>query len=153
MKKIWLLGLAVFLLPPLLTAQHHDFGLGVIVGEPTGVSWKIWTGGRNALAGAVAWSFGRRDAFHLHADYLFHNYRLFPDSKRRLSFYYGLGIRFLFHEKEEDTTGIGVRFPLGLEHIFRTPSLGIFAEIVPILDLSPGTDFDLNAAIGFRIYF
>ena len=153
MKNMWLLGLIILLQPLSSFAQHNDFGLGVIIGEPTGLSWKIWAGGKNALAGAAAWSLGRTDAFHLHADYLFHNFRLFPVSKGRLPFYYGLGVRFLFHENGEESTKVGVRFPLGIEYIFATSSLGIFIEIVPILDLSPGTDFDLNAAIGFRFYF
>ena len=154
-KRTWLCGLIIFLLPLSAVSQQRDFGLGFIIGEPTGISWKAWTGGSTALAGAAAWSFGNRDAFQLHVDYLFHNFRLFKVSKGRLPFFYGLGVRVRFHEKreEDDDTVIGVRFPLGLEYLFASPSVGIFAEIVPILDLAPATDFDLNAAIGFRIYF
>ena len=152
-KKILLLGLAVSLMPLSSVAQHGDFGLGVIVGEPTGISWKIWTGGQGAIAGAAAWSFGGKDAFHLHADYLFHNDRLFHVSKGKLPFYYGVGLRFLFHEKKDDGTAVGIRFPLGIEYLLTSPSLGMFIEVVPILDISPGTDLDLNAAVGFRYYF
>jgi hypothetical protein len=154
-KKILflVLGSTVLLLPLPSLAQGHDFGLGVIIGEPTGLSWKIWTGGQTALAGAAAWSFGENDAFHLHVDYLFHNFRLFRVSRGRLPLYYGVGVRILFHEKQEADTVVGVRFPLGIEYLFTSPSLGIFLEVVPILDLSPATDFDLNAAVGFRIYF
>lgn len=153
-KKNVFLALIILLLPLPSLAQHGDFGLGVIIGEPTGLSWKIWTGGKTGLAGAAAWSLGRRDAFHLHADYLFHNFNLFSVSKGKLPFYYGLGFRLLFHEREDDNhTRAGVRIPLGIEYIFASPSLGAFIEIVPILDLSPRTDFDLNAAIGIRYYF
>jgi Protein of unknown function (DUF3996) len=154
-KRTWLWGLIIFLLPLSSASQQRDFGLGVIIGEPTGISWKAWTGGSTAFAGAAAWSFGDRDAFQLHVDYLFHNFRLFKVSKGRLPFYYGLGVRARFHEKrdEDGDTVVGVRFPLGLEYLFASPSVGIFAEIVPILDLAPATDFDLNGAIGFRIYF
>ena len=155
-KKIWIVGFIVVLLLPLaaLSQPRRDFGLGVIVGEPTGLSFKAWTGGSTALAGAAAWSFGGRDAFQLHVDYLFHNFRLMRVSKGRLPFYYGIGARVRFHEGGgDDDTVLGIRFPLGLEYLFASPSLGIFAEIVPILDLTPATDFDMNAAIGFRIYF
>jgi hypothetical protein len=152
-NKILLLGLTIFLLPLVSLAQQGDFGLGVIVGEPTGLSWKIWSRGTTAIAGAAAWSFGGRDAFHLHADYLFHHFRFFTVSKGRLPFYYGLGVRFLFHEEGEDRTRVGVRLPLGIEYIFAGPPLSLFMEIVPILDLAPGTDFDLNGAVGIRFYF
>ncbi len=158
-KKTALSGLVIIFLMLFLPLpslpQQSGFGLGVILGEPTGISWKAWTGGSTALAGAAAWSFGGRDAFQLHVDYLFHNFRLFRVSKGRLPFYYGLGVRARFHEEGggDNDTVLGVRFPLGLEYLFSSPSLGIFAEIVPVLDLAPATEFDLNAAIGFRIYF
>jgi hypothetical protein len=38
-------------------AQDSGFGLGIIIGEPTGISAKQWTGSRTAIDGAVAWSF------------------------------------------------------------------------------------------------
>jgi len=54
--------------------QDQGFGLGVILGEPTGISWKAWTGSRSAIDGAVAWSFEKEAAVHLHADLLWHNF-------------------------------------------------------------------------------
>lgn len=152
-KKIMLLGLAIILLSLASPAQQGNFGLGVIVGEPTGLSWKIWTGRTTALAGAAAWSFGENDAFHLHLDYVFHNFSLIRVNKGRMPFYYGIGARVLFHEKEENETIVGIRFPLGFEYFFEKSPLAIFLEIVPILDIAPGTDFDLNAGLGLRFYF
>jgi len=154
-KQAWVWGLVILLLPlPSISQPKRDFGLGVILGEPTGLSFKAWTGGSTAIAGAAAWSFGNTDALQLHVDYLFHNFRLLKVSKGRLPFYYGLGVRVLLHDQDgDDDTVLGVRFPLGLEYLFASPSLGIFVEIVPILDLVPASEFDLNAAVGFRIYF
>jgi hypothetical protein len=34
----------------------EGFGLGVIVGNPTGLSFKVWTGGSSAFDAAAAWS-------------------------------------------------------------------------------------------------
>ena len=152
-NKTLLLGLMVFLLPLPSLSQQDRFGLGIIVGEPTGISWKAWSGQTTAFAGAAAWSLSGKGTFHLHGDYLFHNFKFLSVPKGRLPFYYGVGVRFLFHEKEEDGTVFGVRFPLGIEYLFASPSLGLFMEIVPVLDLAPGTDFDLNGAVGFRFYF
>jgi len=52
--------------------QRSGFGLGIMVGGPTGGSWKVWTGGDHTLAGGVAWSFSDNGHVHLHADHLFH---------------------------------------------------------------------------------
>lgn len=50
MKKISLAAAFVILVfSGMASAQDHGFGLGIIVGEPTGVSLKTWTGGRTAL--------------------------------------------------------------------------------------------------------
>jgi hypothetical protein len=152
LKKIWLLGLTLLLLPLLSLARDGAFGLGVILGDPTGLSWKVWTGSKTAFAGAAAWSLGRRDFFHPHVDYLFHKENLIRVSKGRLPFYYGVGVRFLFRE-DDQSDKVGIRFPLGLEYLFVSPSLGVFLEFVPIFDLSPKTAVDLNGAIGVRYYF
>ena len=41
---------------------------------------------------------------------------------------------------------------VGLSYMFADAPFDLFVEIVPILDLVPDTDFDLNAAIGVRWY-
>jgi hypothetical protein len=156
-KRAWLLGLTLFLLflfswPHPSPAQDPRFGLGVILGEPTGLSWKIWTGGKTAFAGGAAWSLGQKNYFHPHVDYLFHNEDLIKVSKGRFPFYYGLGVRFLFRDDDESDK-VGIRFPLGFEYLFESPSLGLFFEFVPIFDVSPKTRVDLNGAIGVRYYF
>ena len=47
MKKyllfIMILGLMMIVAKP-ITAQDHGFGMGLILGEPTGLSAKLWTG-------------------------------------------------------------------------------------------------------------
>ncbi len=130
-------------------AQQHNFGLGIILGEPTGLSLKLWTGNSTAFDGAVAWSFGKNDAFHIHGDFLVHNYKLIKVSKGRLPVYYGIGGRI----KMEEESKLGVRIPVGLNYLFEDAPLDIFLEIVPVLELIPATDFSMNAAIGIRFFF
>jgi hypothetical protein len=130
-------------------AQRRGFGLGVILGEPTGLSLKSWTGRTTAIDAAAAWSFGREDSLHFHVDYLVHDFNLLKTSKGRLPVYYGIGGRI----KLEDKTRIGVRFPVGVSYIFEDAPLDLFAELGPILDLAPRTEFTLSASIGLRYYF
>jgi len=129
--------------------NQQTFGLGVILGEPTGLSAKLWTSRTSALDGAVAWSFGRESAFHLHGDFLVHHFNWIKVSEGKLPVYYGIGGRL----KLEVERLLGVRFPLGLNYQFAKAPLDIFIEIVPILELIPATDFNMNGAIGIRFFF
>ena len=146
-KKI--LVLIVIVATTGLFAQSSGLGAGIIVGEPTGISLKYWTGQLTAFDGAIAWSFGKEDALHLHADMLLHNPTLITVSQGSLPVYYGLGVRI----KLEDKSKLGVRIPVGMAYQFVDAPFDIFLEVVPLLDLVPATDFGLNAAIGVRYYF
>ena len=48
---------------------------------------------------------------------------------------------------------LGARVPIGLAYIFAEDKLDVFLETVPVMNLFPSTDFDLNAAIGIRYFF
>ena len=129
--------------------SQGNFGMGVILGEPTGVSAKLWLTDRTAIDAAAAWSFSHEAALHLHADYLLHNFDLITVEQGRLPVHFGIGGRVKF----EDDSRFGIRIPVGLTYIFDGAPIDIFFEVVPILDLVPDTDFDLNAAIGARFFF
>jgi len=153
-RKTLLCGLTFVLLilvffPQSARSQEKGWGLGIILGEPTGVSFKKWLNKDHAIDAAAAWSFGNEDAFHLHADYLFHNRNLINIDGNRIPFYYGVGGRLKF----QDQSRFGIRFPVGITFFIREAPIDLFFELVPILDLAPSTDFDLNAAIGARYYF
>ena len=153
-RKTLLCGLTFVLLilvffPQSARSQEKGWGLGIILGEPTGVSFKKWLNKDHAVDAAAAWSFGNEDAFHLHADYLFHNRNLINIDGNRIPFYYGVGGRLKF----QDQSRFGIRFPVGITFFIREAPIDLFFELVPILDLAPSTDFDLNAAIGARYYF
>jgi len=126
-----------------------NFGIGVMVGEPTGVSVKSWTSDRSAFGVGAAWSLsGRNESLHLHLDYLHHSWFSNVDSGR-LAFYYGIGGRIIFADDPE----VGIRVPLGLNYIIGGVPLDLFVEAVPILDLTPDTNLSGNGAFGIRYYF
>ncbi len=136
---------------------NDDLGVGVIVGEPTGLSVKYWLDDQQALDGAVGWSFSGEDSFHLHADYLVHRFDFFKNPKDAeglagTAFYYGVGAR-LKDKDHDDDTAFGIRIPLGITHLFADAPFDLFAEIVPLVDLTPDVDLDLNVAVGLRFYF
>jgi len=141
--------LSMLIIPASVRAQSKGWGLGVILGEPTGISFKTWLNKDRAIDAAAAWSFGGNDAFHLHADYLFHNRTLLNFDKNMIPLYYGIGGRLRF----QDESKFGVRFPLGITFFIREAPIDIFLELVPILNLAPSTELDFNGAIGARYYF
>ena len=136
------------------TYAKQDLGLGVIVGEPTGLSLKYWLDEDRAIDAAAAWSFSGHDSFQLHADYLFHRFDIFETGEvtGKMPLYYGLGARVKDKDKDDDTV-FGLRIPLGITYLFADAPFDLFAELVPIVDLAPDVDVDINAAIGFRFYF
>jgi hypothetical protein len=132
-----------------LVAQEKDFGLGIILGEPTGISFKNWIGSTTAIDGGIAWSFSKNSSLHLHVDYLFHNFNIFKAKNSNLALYYGIGGRV----KTEKESQVGVRIPVGINYIFGDAPLDIFFELVPVLDLMPSTEFELTGGVGIRYYF
>lgn len=133
-----------------LFSQGGNFGLGIIIGEPTGLSAKLWTGESTAFDAAAAWTLSDNyDALNLHADFLKHNFELIKVDKGQLPFYFGLGAKIVL----ANDPVIGIRVPVGLSYIFADTPLDIFLEIVPTLNLIPSTDFDIDGGIGIRYYF
>ena len=132
------------------SAYGGSFGLGIILGEPTGISFKQWVSTRHAFAGAAAWSFGNVSAFHVHLDYLYHGPLGVGIESGGFLYYVGIGGRL---KAVEDDSRIGVRVPLGLNYVFDDAPIDLFFEIAPILDVVPSTDFRMNGSLGIRYFF
>ena len=135
-----------------IRAQHKGFGLGVMAGEPTGLSFKVWLPGSSALDGGAAWSYFHEPSVHLHVDYIWHKFNLFPVGVGELPLYFGVGNRFKIHASN-DNADIGFRAPVGIAYIFANGQFDTFTEFVPIMDVFPATDLDFNMAIGIRYFF
>ena len=133
------------------TAQVSKFGLGIIVGEPTGLDLKWFLSETNAIEGAVAWSLSGNNNLHIHVDYLYHRYEWIKPKKGRIPVFFGLGGRVEFRENADDL--IGLRIPIGIAYEFADAPFDLFGEIVPLLELVPDTDFELEGAIGARFWF
>lgn len=140
---------------------ENGLGVGVIIGEPTGVSIKKWIGETRAVDAAAAWSFSEHESFQFHADYLIHNFLLLQpkDFKGRLPVYFGVGGRIKLNDlnggkgRNDEDALVGIRIPFGISYLFADAPVDLFAEVVPILNVAPDTDLDINAAIGARFYF
>jgi hypothetical protein len=137
------------LLPATAAAQREGFGVGIIVGEPTGISIKQWLSSKTAVDAAIAWSFARESSFHLHADYLVHAFDEFQTTEA-VPLYYGIGGR-LKSSKGGDAR-LGVRGVIGIGYLFREAPIDLFFEMAPILDLTPSTELSINGGFGARYF-
>lgn len=163
MKKIVItFGLALGALST--QAQKSGFGLGIMLGDPTGLSGKAWISSDRAIDFGLAWGVWGR-YLHLHGDYLLHKQNLFEVSSGSFALQYGPGVRIRswrdgrywhrgrWNDYDGSRTSIGIRFPVGLTYAFEGAPVDAFIELAPTLDLAPGTYFDLDAAIGARFWF
>ncbi len=148
-KGVLILALALVLFSGVARSQDKDFGLGIILGEPTGISAKKWLDDKSALDGAVAWSLVTPSSFHLHADYLYHDFNIFDVKKGKLPLYFGIGFRIRIGDEDR----IGIRVPVGISYIFEQSPLDIFLELGPVLDLTPATKLRLTSSVGIRYFF
>ncbi len=128
-----------------------SFGLGIIIGEPTGLDMKWFLNDVNAIEGALAWSFSGDTDVHIQVDYLYHFYDWIEVKKGLLPVFIGIGGRVAFREDQDDK--LGVRIPVGLSYEFDGGVVDVFGELVPVLDLVPDTDFEFEGAIGARFWF
>ncbi|MGC8654505.1 MAG: hypothetical protein ACP5US_11005 [Candidatus Kryptoniota bacterium] len=145
-------------------AQNTGVGVGVILGSPTGLNAKFWTSKVNAFEFAIgwtntgewerygnAWYFNGGPTFlHIHGDYLWHNYDVIK-SQERFPIYYGVG--FHYDGGNNFSSAFGVRGVLGVDWMPRTVPLDVFVEIAPVLYLTPGAGFGIDAGVGGRFFF
>lgn len=137
--------LLILILPVLILpfSARASTGIGIIVGEPTGLSIKI----NNFPVLGIAWSLD--DYIHLHCDYWLKSGKL----ERSLYWFFGVGVKVVIKDKKEDDNfGMGMRIPLGLRY-FLARRVELFGELAPGLMVLPGTDFNIDAGIGLRFYF
>jgi hypothetical protein len=132
----------------------RGFGLGFMVGEPSGLNAKIWTGSRTAFDAGVALSLNQDSGVAAHVDYLWHVHDLSSKDRAMVPFYYGIGVRYRDRDSTESKSdNFGVRIPLGLDYLFARSGFDIFFELVPVLDLAPDQEFNVNLAAGGRYFF
>src|SRR6056297_177565 len=153
MKRLFVLLLSfLFILSLHQEVKAQSTELGVIIGEPTGVSAKFWTSKKSAVNLGVAWSLSSSGNIHnpsgnmhLHIDYLWH---FWPNSG--IAFYSGLGGLLLF----DDETQFAARIPIGLQFNV-AKRLSLFFELAPTLPIMPETqsNFDINGGAGVRFRF
>lgn len=131
-------------------AQNKEFGLGVMLGEPTGFSAKYWLSDNKALDFGLAYSFVKSvSALSVHCDYVHHDFDLIK-SKFQIPVYYGFGARLRVGSDENQ---LGARGVVGIVYIDEEHPFDVFLELAPVFNLFPKTSLQIDLALGARYYF
>lgn len=130
--------------------QKDDFGLGLILGNPTAFSIKWWTGDRSAIDASLGYHYGNMNHLHLNTDLLLHLWA-FEKEQDLIKIYFGPGAGLGFISD----LNITLRAPVGTGLYLHNIPLELFAEVVPLLKIiGPGDSrFLIDGYIGARWYF
>jgi hypothetical protein len=139
-------------------ADKGTIGLGIILGEPTGISAKLYLSDDRAIQAAAGSAF-LGGGLELDADYLFHPYLVESRPSFVLPLYVGPGVRLIDYSDGRSTSyfAIGVRVVGGLLFDFKAVPLDAFVEAGPVLEYqfkdAGGAALKLHAGAGVRYYF
>lgn len=147
----FLIAAAALLFVTSLQAQSRGFGLGVVLGEPTGIAGKAWTSGSTAVSFGLGYSFtGSESRVNLHVDYLFHSFNQIKAPEKFVLFY-GIGGRLKSTDHSDNS--LGVRGVFGIDWFIHNAPIDLFFEVAPVVKIIPNTGVDLDAGIGVRYFF
>lgn len=146
---------------PSASASSGNFGLGIMLGEPSGITAKYWLSRTQAFDVGLSYSFDD-DYFALLSNYLWHFPALFGargSVGSQFVPYLGIGGVLAFDDegpfgrRRGQDIAVGARIPLGVEFLPRAVPLGIFAELAPGVGLIPEVFGFLQGEVGGRFYF
>ncbi len=133
---------------------RQGFGLGVLAGEPMGLTAKFFINRHHALQVHMGWDF-TDSAFDTILDYLYHIDAFTLDTTTlELPLYVGGGLK-LGQEVGQATGRVffGIRFVVGVAAEFTTIPLEVFVEAAPVLGVTPVLRADVDAGAGVRYFF
>lgn len=150
MRKIVMVALLVVLAP---RGARAELGIGLFVGEPTGLDLKIGMSRTSALDIVLgATSFRGGSDSYAHATYL-----LTPFAARGSSVVvpFRIGIGAAIYGAIENSTGLGVRAPFELGFRFRRTPVELYFEVAAAMNLvgRGGPRFHVDGGVGVRFHF
>jgi hypothetical protein len=151
-------GLLALAHPAPAHAQKGSLGIGLIAGDPTGLTLKFPLAGNTAIDLAVgANAIDNNDDGQLHADWLIAPAVLARGNGVTIPLYLGLGGLIEFDNRgRNDDIDLGLRAPVGLAFELQRMPLEFFVELgLELLIIDEGNNddvLDIDGALGVRFY-
>ncbi len=153
-------------------ANSKKFGIGGILGQPSGFTLKYHFTPNHALTAAIGIGWWGGNHFHTHVDYGYH-FDLTKPEPFDLRMYVGGGVKFFYwawdyynvydrcNPNDPDypycdgrgRAGIALRAPVGITFNLNKIPLEIFLELAPGMAFMPWFFFFVDGAVGARYYF
>ncbi len=165
MRRIFVIVILVFFLGITQkvfaqSPQGRQFGFGIMIGDPTGATLKLWTNRENAFVFDLGSSYFGSP--RLNVDYLWH-FDAFHSSIAKLyagpgaAIGFGTSHGFFYSDNNgfyvrSGGAGLGVRGVFGVNVVPRNTPLEIFFEAGLLVGLSPDFGSAVDAALGLRFY-
>ncbi len=146
---------ALLVLLMLTTAPAHAqrvpgaVGVGGQIGEPTGLTVKVYNPQSVSLDVLAAWNLDDFTFLNVHGLYERH-----LGNTSTVHFFYGPGafVGFRDRPREQDDDAVaGLSGTIGLGVL--VDRLEFYGQLTPRLELTPATNGDLGGGLGFRFYF
>jgi hypothetical protein len=148
-KRILFLSVLYTIFGHVAFSQGRGLGLGLMIGEPTGISCKGWVTHSGAIQLGIGWpSTSHSGGTAIAAEYLWHSH-IFR-SRESFPISYGLGAIF---GVSNDINIFGMRSAFGIAWWPHGSSFDIFLELNPTLYLKPSSTFELDFGFGVRYFF
>ena len=141
--------------------SNYNTGIGIALGSPSGLNVKHFVNDNAAIQGIAGWYFNNyKSSVGLTALYQIHRVAFdVPD----LLWYYGLGghVGVATWDNDDDdpnndnesTAWIGIDLCIGLEYTIPNAPINFSLELVPGINLLPGTEPGIGADLGIRYVF
>lgn len=149
LKQFFCATCLVIVFSQISIAKDRDgFGIGPVLGEPTGLNGQFFWDNSAALDVTAAWSWN--EWLLLSAD--FQMYDFLMDMPREWKWYYGGGVYMSIANEDGDDNSFGVRVPLGLKYHFPYTIVDVWGEVAPGVELAPATKGSIQGGIGLTFW-
>jgi hypothetical protein len=148
--------------------QGGPFGLGILIGDPTAITFKYDLDSIRSINGGLSFDLNRWTLIYVDGIYHYPNAFGRPNPfVAQLTPYLGVGGLIVisnrseferrrdryFNDERDGSLALGMRIPLGIE--WRPPAfpIGVFLELAPGLTIIPGTYGFVQGGLGARFFF
>jgi hypothetical protein len=155
----WML-ISSLMVPGLAFAK--TWGLGAVIGAPTGLSANYFLSESRTVHTTLAYDLSGDDAFQIASHYQWRMNDLNLE-KLKLGWFYGVGARLAFkdhdehnhhnHDRDDDKTDFGPSGTIGIFHEFTDVPLEVFLKGNLTVNIISDTDVDADGMLGLHYNF
>jgi len=145
-------------------SRGRNLGLGLMLGEPAGLTATFEIQPNEELRPLLAYSFSKLFYFSLAYDFRFPKAQWLPNALSNWVPYAGISGLFIFSSSSDkgekrgpfdsgDTFGVALQVPLGMQYRLRGSPLEFGVELAPGLGVAPGTYFRFQGGLTVTWFF